>query len=88
MFVIRSTNRAIVPVLWRDPYYNFGPAPAVNVARAADDAVMSDLVPLTAARYRANGIVPGVTTAGQWRATITSRIGPSAARASVLPSRS
>lgn len=86
--VLQSTNLANPSVLDVRGYYNFGPAPAVNVARAADDAVMSDLVPLTAAQYRANGIVPGVTTAGQWRAAITSRIGPSAVRASVLPSRS
>jgi len=85
---LQSTNLANPSVLDVRGYYNFGPAPAVNVARAADEAVMSDLVPLTAAQYRANGIVPGITTAGQWRATITSRIGPSAARASVLPSRS
>lgn len=85
---LQATNLANPSVLDVRGYYNFGPAPAVNVARAADEAVMSDLVPLTAAQYRANGIVPGITTAGQWRATITSRIGPSAARASVLPSRS
>jgi len=85
---LQTTNLANPSVLDVRGYYNFGPAPAVNVARAADDAVMSDLVPLTAAQYRANGIVPGVTTAGQWRASVTSRIGPSAAQAPVLLTRS
>lgn len=85
---LQATNLANPSVLDVRGYYNFGPAPAVNVARAADDAVMSDLVPLTAAQYRANGIVPGVTTAGQWRAAVTSRIGPSAAQAPVLLTRS
>lgn len=85
---LQSTNLANPSVLDVRGYYNFGPAPAVNVARAADDAMMSDLVPLTAAQYRANGITPGVTTAGQWRAAVTSRIGPSAAQAPVLLTRS
>jgi len=41
-------------------YYNFGPGPASAIAQASDDAVMSNIVPLTANQYRLNGITPGV----------------------------
>ena len=65
-------------------YYNFGPGPASAIAQASDDAVMSNIVPLTANQYRLNGITPGVTTVGQWRNSITSKIGQTAAQAHVL----
>ena len=65
-------------------YYNFGPGNAAAIARAPDSAVMSDLVPLTTTQYQSNGITPGSTTVGQWRSTITNKIGSSAAQASVL----
>ena len=65
-------------------YYNFGPRQAAAVAGASDNVSMSDVVSLTDAQYRANGIVPGVTTVGQWRAGVTNKIGMSAAQAPVL----
>jgi len=65
-------------------YYNFGPGPASAVAQASGDALMSNIVPLTADQYRLNGITPGVTTVGQWRTSITNRIGQTAAQAPVL----
>lgn len=68
-------------------YYNFGPSNASAIARAPDNAVMSDLVTLTANGYRGNGITPGVTTVGQWRASVTDKIGQSAAQAPVLLAR-
>ena len=65
-------------------YYNFGPRQAAAVAGASDSVSMSDVVSLTDAQYRANGIVPGFTTVGQWRAGVTNKIGVSAAQAPVL----
>ena len=65
-------------------YYNFGPGPASAIAQASDDAVMSNIVPLTDNQCRLNGITPGVTTVGQWRNSITSKIGQTAAQAPVL----
>ncbi len=69
-------------------YYNFGPTGGAAIARASPDTYMSDLVPLTASGYKNNGIVPGVTTVGSWRASVTDKIGSSAASASVLLSKS
>ena len=69
-------------------YYNFGPGNASGIALAQNSAVMSDIVPLTAQQYRANGIVPGVTTIGQWRASVTAKVGQAAAQAPVLLSPS
>jgi len=65
-------------------YYNFGPGNASGIALAQSSAVMSDVVPLTAEQYRANGITPGVTTIGQWRASVSAKIGQAAAQAPVL----
>lgn len=69
-------------------YYNFGPGNASGIALAQSSAVMSDVVPLTAEQYRANGITPGVTTIGQWRASVSAKIGQTAAQAPVLLSGS
>ena len=69
-------------------YYNFGPAPASVVALASGSSVLSDIVPLTAAQYKANGIIPGVTTVGQWRSSVTNQIGASAAQSPVLLNQS
>jgi len=65
-------------------YYNFGPGPAAAVANAPDTALMSDTVSLTAKGYKDNGIAPGVTTVGAWRASVTNKIGSSAASSPVL----
>ena len=65
-------------------YYNFGPGPAAAVANAPDTALMSDTVSLTTKGYKDNGIAPGATTVGAWRASVTNKIGSSAASAPVL----
>ncbi len=70
-------------------FYNFGPGNAAAVAGAADSNVKSyQVAGLTAAQFRANGITPGVTTVGEWRASVTRRIGASAANSSVILTRS
>jgi len=69
-------------------YYNFGPTAGAAVARASPETYMSDVVPLTEQGYKNNGIVPGVTTVGGWRASVTTNIGATAASAPVLLSQS
>ena len=70
-------------------FYNFGPGNAAAIAGAADSDVMSyQVAGLTAAQFQANGITPGVTTVGEWRASVTSRIGASAANSPVILTRS
>jgi len=69
-------------------YYNFGPTAGAAVASAPPDTLMSAVVPLSAAGYKNNGIVPGVTTVGAWQQSVTSKIGASAASSAVLLSKS
>lgn len=70
-------------------YYNFGPGNAVAIARANDGDLMSSQISgLTAAQFKSNGIDPASTTVGQWRASVTAKIGTSAAAAPVLLARS
>jgi hypothetical protein len=64
-------------------YYNFGPANGVNIARADDnETIASVLTGLSASTLAANGIKPGETV-GQWRASVSAKIG-NAAGQSVL----
>lgn len=66
-------------------FYNFGPTPAAAIAHAPDTALMSAELPnLTLDQFKKNGIDPVTTTVGQWRASITSKIGQSAASSPVL----
>jgi len=66
-------------------FYNFGPGNAAAVARAQNDELMSAQVTgLSADQFKANGIDAATTTVGQWRASVTSKIGQSAATSSVL----
>lgn len=70
-------------------YYNFGPGNAVAIANAPDGALMSSQVSgLSAAQFKSNGIDPATTTVGQWRASVTAKIGSSAATSSVLLAKS
>jgi len=70
-------------------YYNFGPGNAVAIARANDGDLMSSQISgLTAAQFKSNGIDPASTTVGQWRASVTAKIGSSAAAAPVLLAKS
>lgn len=65
-------------------YYNFGPGNALAVARAADNQLMSSTLSFSDTTLRANGIVPGVTTVGQWRSGVISKIGAGTAAQPVL----
>ena len=70
-------------------YYNFGPGNAATIAQAQDSDIMSSRIAgLSDANFRANGIIPGVTTVGQWRASVSNKIGQTAALAPVLLTRS
>lgn len=58
--------------------YNFGPQNGVAIAQAPDDAPFSSVVNgLSASTLAANGITPGETV-GQWRQSVTAKIGSSA----------
>ena len=65
-------------------YYNFGPANAANLAAAPDNQLMSATLSFSDTVLRQNGINPGVTTVGQWRAGVVGKIGESAASQPVL----
>jgi hypothetical protein len=56
-------------------YYNFGPSAGAQIANASDTqpmaAILSNLSP---SQLAANGITPGETV-GQWRASVSSKIG-------------
>ncbi len=70
-------------------YYNFGPGNAAAIAQASNSDLMSDQIRgLSDVQFRQNGIAPGVTTVGQWRASVTNKVGESAAQAPVLLARS
>ena len=57
-------------------YYNFGPGNAVAIAQAGNNELMSSQISgLSAAQLKANGINPETTTVGQWRASVTEKVG-------------
>lgn len=64
--------------------YNFGQGYGVALARADNSTPMSSVLSsYSAATLQGNGITPGVTTVGQWRAGIAGKLG-NAATAPVL----
>jgi hypothetical protein len=80
---LQSSGIANPTVLDVRGYYQFGPANAVSITNAPDNQLMSTaLTGLSSATLAANGIT-STTTVGQWRATVTNRLG-SAANQSVL----
>ena len=66
-------------------YFQFGPSAGKAVALADPGALLSSYLNLTPAQYTANGINPATTTVGQWRQSVTSKVG-TAATSSVLSS--
>jgi hypothetical protein len=67
-------------------YFQFGPTNGTVLATALPDQLISSVVSLTPAQWKANGLDPATSTIGQWRQTITKRVGASAANASALSS--
>jgi len=65
-------------------FYNFGPGNAADLARAADNQLMSSTLNFSNDTLLKNGITPGVTTVGQWRAGVVSKIGADTASQPVL----
>jgi len=65
-------------------FYNFGSGNAATLAGAADNQLMSSTLNFSDATLRANGITPGVTTVGQWRAGVVGKIGAGTASQPVL----
>jgi len=59
-------------------YYNFGPSNGAKIAQADDSTPMAGLLPnLSPASLASNGISSGETV-GQWRASISAKMGSSA----------
>ncbi|WP_161915292.1 hypothetical protein [Methylosinus sp. C49] len=58
-------------------YYQFGPGPSVNLAKANDSDNLEGIVHLPPQTMAANGITP-TTTVGDWRQSIANRVGPTA----------
>lgn len=82
---LQAHNVANPTVLDVRGYYNFGPGNAAAIANAdASELMSAQISGLTSDQLKANGINPQTTTVGQWRASITNRIGASAANTSVL----
>lgn len=65
-------------------YYNFGAGYGTAIARAPDEQSMASLMPTyTAAQLKANGISSG-TTVGQWRQSVSSKLGAGASQPVLL----
>ena len=65
-------------------YYNFGPANGANIAKADDSETMASvLTGLSASTLAANGISPGETV-GQWRTSVSAKVGNSAGQSVLL----
>jgi len=59
-------------------YFNFGPQGGARVANASDADTMASQLPMySQAQLQRNGITPS-TTVGQWRASVTEKIGNAA----------
>lgn len=58
-------------------YYNFGPDAGTAIARASPSSPIADLVDLTPAQLKANGITPGETV-GEWQAGVAAKLGTAA----------
>ncbi len=65
-------------------FYNFGPGNAADLARATGNQLMSSTLNFSDATLLKNGITPGVTTVGQWRAGVIGKIGAGTASQPVL----
>lgn len=86
---LQSKDIANPTVLDVRGYYNFGPGNGASIAQAQDSSLMSSRITgLSEASLRANGIIPGVTTVGEWRASVSNKVGQTAALSPVLLSRS
>jgi hypothetical protein len=80
---LQNANVANPTVLDVRGYYNFGPVAGVALAQATDDEPMSQMLSMyTSAQLAQNGI-NSEETVGQWRASVTAKIG-NAAGQSVL----
>jgi hypothetical protein len=71
-------------VLQARGYYNFGPQSGVFLAQAPDSASIADVLNgYSAATLAKNGITPGETV-GEWRASVSSKIGNAAGQSIVV----
>ncbi|MBO1360316.1 hypothetical protein J2D73_11005 [Acetobacter sacchari] len=59
-------------------YYNFGPSNGAKIAQADDDTPMAGLLPNMSATSLANNGITAGETVGQWRASVSAKMGSSA----------
>jgi hypothetical protein len=64
-------------------YYNFGPSNAIALANADSSETMAEAMPTESAATLANSGVTAGETVGEWRASVSAKIG-SAANQTVL----
>ena len=82
---LESAGIADPTVLQVRGYYNFGPAYGAELAQASDNEPIANVLNgMSQSALAQNGILPGETV-GQWRATVSSKIG-NAANQSVVTS--
>jgi hypothetical protein len=82
---LESAGIADPTVLQVRGYYNFGPAYGAELAQASDNEPIANvLYGMSQSALAQNGILPGETV-GQWRATVSSKLG-NAANQSVVTS--
>lgn len=61
-------------------YYQFGPANAASVAQASDNQLMASILTGLPSSALAGNNITGATTVGQWRQSVTSKIGNAASQ--------
>lgn len=61
-------------------YYQFGPANAAAVAQAPDNQLMASILTGLPSSALTGNNITGTTTVGQWRQTVTSKIGSAASQ--------
>jgi hypothetical protein len=81
---LRASGISNPTVLDVRSYYQFGPGYGAQVASASGNQLMSDVLNgMSSATLRANGI-GDMTTASQWRASVTNKIGATASQPVLL----
>ena len=65
-------------------YYQFGPANGAGLAMAPDNQLMTTTLAGLSARTLAANNITSNTTVGQWRASVTNKIGAAAAQPVLL----
>ena len=77
---LQSANIANPTALDVRGYYQFGPANAASVAQAPDNQLMASILTGLPSSALAGNNITSTTTVGQWRQSVTSKIGDAASQ--------